>query len=215
MRKVPIVTGEIYHIFNRGVNKSNIFFLEEDYRRFLQAAIHYKTKTSKFSYEKDLGLNDPVSLSATGEVGVQILAYSLMPNHFHLLVKQLIDGGITSYIRHLANSYSHYVSVRHKRSGPLFEGRFKNVLVESQEQLIHVSRYIHLNPLVANIVSDLENYPWSSYLFYVKRKVDGLCEPAMVIGHFKSGKDYESFVLNQADYGRKLEKIKHLALDPD
>ena len=215
MRKVPIVTGEIYHIFNRGVNKLNIFFLEEDYRRFLQAAIHYKTKTSKFSYEKGFSHDDPVSLSSTKKVGVQILAYSLMPNHFHLLVKQLIDGGITSYIRHLANSYSHYVSVKHKRSGPLFEGRFKNVLIESQEQLIHVSRYIHLNPLVSNIVSDLKSYPWSSYLSYIKGREDYLCDSAMVTEHFKSGKDYESFVLNQADYGRELEKIKHLTLDHD
>lgn len=220
MRKVPLTTNEIYHIFNRGVNKDKIFFSEKDYKRFYLAAIHYKTKSTKFSYET----NDPVS-SASGDVSsasgkfkdkeakVQIFAYSLMPNHFHFLVKQLVDGGITSYLRHLANSYSHYVNIKYKRVGPLFQGRFRNVLIESQEQLIHVSRYIHLNPLVSGLVSNLKDYQWSSYLAYIGEANDELGDTRPILEDFRSKRDYERFVLDQVDYGRALEQIKHLTFD--
>lgn len=211
MRKVPLITDEIYHVFNRGVNKGEIFFSESDYRRFLRAAVHYKTKDTKFSYERLL--NDPVSLRPLGLPKVQVLAYCLMPNHFHFLLKQLVDGGVTSYFRHLANSYSHYVGVKHKRVGPLFQGRFKNVLIQSQEQLIHTSRYIHLNPLIIDLVVDLRNYPWSSYPAYIQNFKDELVESAIVLQDFKTKADYERFVLDQEDYARTLEEIKHLLVD--
>lgn len=209
MRKVPIVTGHIYHIFNRGVNKGDIFFSQRDYQRFLEAANHYKTKSSKFALRNYL--YDPVS----SERIVEVLAYCLMPNHFHFLIKQLADWGITSFIRHLANSYAHYVNLKYKRNGPLFEGRFKNVLIETDEQLIHVSRYIHLNPLVSGLVSDLNDYQWSSYSCYVTDHLDDLCSPEQSLGYFQSKEEYKKFVLDQADYGRELEKIKHLVIDPD
>lgn len=87
------------------------------------------------------------------------------------------------------------------------------MLIESDEQLIHVSRYIHLNPLVSNLVSGLKDYHWSSYLSYVGNFDDRLCDPKLILGFFKSREDYEKFVLDQADYGRTLEQIKHLALE--
>ncbi len=180
------------------------------------AAIHYKSKNSKFSYQKRraLPLHDPVSLQAE-EYKVEILAYCLMPNHFHLLAKQLVDGGLTSYIRHLANSYSHYVSVKYKRSGPLFTGRFKSVHIETDDQLLHVARYIHLNPVVSGIASDLSKYNWSSYLSYVGDSTNGLASPEKLLAYFKSKEDYKQFVHDQESYGRKLEKIKHLMHDYD
>ena len=222
-RKVPVVTNQIYHIFNRGVDKAKIFFHKEDYERFLAAAIHYRTKTSKFSYEQLLGIgtNDPGSLRSlrTLKLGsserpfVQILAYCLMPNHFHFLIKQLVDAGLTSYLQRLTNSYAHYINMKYERVGPLFQGRFKNVLIESDPQLLHVSRYIHLNPLVSNLATDLESYRWSSHQSYVGDHKGGLCDPKMILDHFKSKGDYQRFVLDQADYARTLEDIKHLAFD--
>lgn len=216
LRKDPIITDHLYHIFNRGVNKGDIFFSEEDYGRFLRTAIHYKTNTSQFSHLPKRSLSDTADTgSGKKEPGVQIVAYSLMPNHFHFLIKQIADKGITWYMQHLGNSYSHYVHTKHKRVGPLFEGRFKNILVKSDEQLIHVSRYIHLNPLVSDLVSNLDNYQWSSYSAYVNDLQDELCDPKLVLGQFKSKENYRQFVLDQAEYGRELEKIKHLAFDTD
>lgn len=216
MRKVPLVTGNIYHVFNRGVNKAEIFFEEDDYRQFLNAAIHYKNKNSKFSYQKRifLGSHDPVSLQP--EVGkVEVMAYCLMPNHFHLLVRQLIDDGLTSYFRHLANSYSHYINVKYKRSGPLFAGRFKSVHVESDEQLLHLSRYIHLNPVVSGVASDLNEYQWSSYENYAGDYKDLFVSPDTILSSFKSKEDYKQFVQDQESYAKELEKIKHLTQDHD
>lgn len=208
MRKVPLVTNEIYHIYNRGVNKGKIFFAEGDYRRFYLAALHYKSKSSKFSYENPL--NDPGSSEIPR---VQILSYCLMPNHFHFLIKQLVDNGISSYFRQLANSYSHYMSVKHDRVGHLFQGRFKNVLIESDEQLMHVSRYIHLNPLVSELVSDLKKFDWFSYHAFLGSKVDRLVEPGMILEMFPSPEAYKKFIFDQMDYARSLERVKHLLID--
>src|SRR3989344_398883 len=182
MRKIPLATNQIYHIFNRGVNKNDIFFSQKDYNRFLAAAKHYIIKNSKFSYEKspvdNNEANDPVSLASGPKI--EILAYCLMPNHFHFLIKQLVDDGITIYMRRFMNSYVHYVNVKNKRLGPLFQGRFKNVLVDSDEQLLHVSRYIHLNPLVSNLVANLDDYPWSSYFTYTRNAQDRLVSPQII-----------------------------------
>lgn len=214
MRKTPLITGYIYHIFNRGVNKSKIFFSEGDYKRFLLAAKHYKIKNIKFSYDKPNEPNDPVSSVSTErdvQPKIEVLAYCLMPNHFHFLIKQLNENAISSYMRRFMNSYVHYVNVKHKRIGPLFQGRFKSVLIESDEQLLHVSRYIHLNPLVSGLVSGLDNYLWSSYLAYIENREDGLSNPDLILSNFKTREDYKQFLLDQENYARSLEQLKHLS----
>ncbi|MBI2420513.1 MAG: transposase [Candidatus Levybacteria bacterium] len=134
-----------------------------------------------------------------------------MPNHFHFLVKQLKDDGITSYMRQFMNSFVHYINVKNKRVGPLFQGRFKNVLIDSDDQLLHVSRYIHLNPLVSGLVSDPNKYLWSSYHSYIGNREDGLSNPELILKNFKTKKDYERFLLDQADYARSLEQLKHIS----
>lgn len=213
LRKDILTTGNIYHIFNRGVNKGDIFFLEKDYCRFLLAAKHYRTKDSKFSYEKPNSNNDTGTLEVKIEPRIEILAFSLMPNHFHFLIRQLKDDGITWFMQHLINSYVHYLNLKHKRVGPLFQGRFKNALIESDEQLLHTSRYIHLNPLVSGLVPDLKNYSWSSYNSYIGREEDSLSNPEFILKNFQTKGDYEQFVLNQAEYAKSLEQIKHITLD--
>ena len=102
---------------------------------------------------------------------VDIGAYCLMPNHFHILLQQLQDNGISTFVRKLLNSYTRYFNTKNERIGPLFQGQFKAVRVESDEQLLHLTRYIHLNPLVGYVVKDLRNFEWSSYLDYIKNKL--------------------------------------------
>ena len=205
-----MITGNYYHIFNRGVNKAPIFLGEGDYSRFHKTAIHYLSK--KVKYSSILTFSDTVS---ERNDKVQVLAYCLMPNHFHFLVKQIADNGITDYFRHLLNAYSHYINVKYKRVGPLFQGPFKSILVASDEQLLHLSRYIHLNPLVSGLVSDLEKYPLSSYLSYLGHKEDLLNDSSFIRNRFKSGDEYARFVLDQADYARELDRVKHLLADHD
>lgn len=215
LRKDILTTGNFYHIFNRGVNKNDIFFSERDYKRFLKTAIHYKNFTHKFGSNASASY-DPVSskLEKMEKPKIQILAYCLMPNHFHFLIKQLEEGGITWFMQHLTNSYVHYVNIKHNRVGPLFQGRFKNVLVDSDEQLLHLSRYIHLNPLISNLTTDLKTYTWSSYPSYISADhTDNLSEPEFILGNFKSRGDYEEFVLDQEDYARSIDYLKHHLLD--
>lgn len=208
LRKEPLATGYVYHIFNRGVNKGDIFFDERDYKRFIMVAGYYLSNEKPFSHFFQLEESNSVS-----EKKISVLAYCLMPNHFHFLIKQLVDGGITWYMQHLANSYSHHIHKKYNRVGPLFESRYKNVLVGTDEQLVHVLRYIHLNPLVSGLVSDLKNYKYSSYLSYIDGSKDDLCNTELGLSYFRSRRNFENFVLDQADYGRILEKMKHLAVD--
>jgi putative transposase len=114
----------------------------------------------------------------------------------------------------LINSYTRYFNTKYKRVGPVFQGVFKAVHIESDEQLIHVSRYIHLNPLVSFIITEknLFDYPWSSLNSFIKND-PGFINPKPILDNFPSINDYKKFVQDHADYGRELQKIKHLTLE--
>ena len=136
-----------------------------------------------------------------------------MPNHFHFLLQQKVDGGITDFVSKISNSYTKYFNTKNQRIGPLLQGEFKSVYIETNEQLIHVSRYIHLNPLVSFLTDNLETYQWSSYLEYLKEVKNNTCSKGIILDQFKSPQDYKQFVLDQENYGKKLEMIKHQLLD--
>jgi len=144
---------------------------------------------------------------------VEIVCYCLMPNHFHFLLKQTRDGGITEFVSKVSNSYTKYFNTKNRREGPLLQGEFKSVYVESNEQLLHLSRYIHLNPLVGYLIKDLEDYKWSSYLEYLGVSNTDICSKAIIMDQFKSTSEYRQFVLDREDYGKQLEAIKHQLLD--
>lgn len=146
---------------------------------------------------------------------VEAVCFCLMPNHYHLIVKQLKDGGIETFTRKFQDSHAKYYNIRHERTGPLFENRFKAVLVEDRNQLIHLSRYIHLNPHTSFVVrkkEDLLTYPWSSFPEYLGL-TKGFCNPEIMMQEFGSPKQYQDFVFNRADYQRTLEEIKHLTIE--
>lgn len=209
-RIIPFIQNEYYHVFNRGVAKMPIFNNFYDYNRFLKTFLYYlindiKPKFSTFT-------PTTVKLNTKKKIA-NIVCYCLMPNHFHLLLQQLKEAGITELLSKLSNSYTKYFNVKYKRVGPLFQGEFKAVRIEKDEQLIHVSRYIHLNPLVGYITKDLNSYLFSSYSEYTGNDKSLMCQKDIVLNQFKNLKDYEKFVLDQRDYGEKLEIIKHQLLD--
>lgn len=209
-RIIPFVNGQYYHIYNRGVEKRTIFETSRDNSRFIKTMCYYqlegpKPKLSQFFKYQIFKPNFDKKI-------VEIICYCLMPNHFHFLLKQLKDTGITEFIGKLSNSYTRYFNTRNKRVGPLFQGEFKAVLIESDEQLLHVSRYIHLNPLVSYLVKDLNLYKWSSYVEYVSEN-KGICDKKDILAFFKSPKHYKQFILDQADYAINLELIKHQILE--
>ena len=212
-RVIPFVTGDFYHLYNRGLEKQAIFVNTRDYSRFIKTFFYYqiqnpKPKFSKYSVSKVFPIDPNKKI-------VDIICYCLMPNHFHLLVRQLQDGGISEFMRKFIHSYTKYRNIKHKRQGPVFQGVFKSVRVESDEQLLHLSRYIHLNPYVSNLIKDLKLYSWSSYNTYIDPVENQPLAKHEVLNFFKSTYYYQKFVLDQADYGTTLEILKHTSIDTD
>ena len=211
-RQAIFANQEVYHIFNRGVEKRITFEDKRDCQRFIQTLDYYRFEEppARFSFK-----SRPIfqkSKKTQAAPIIEVICYCLMPNHFHLLLKQAKEGGISTYLSKVTNSYTKYFNTKRKRPGPLFQGTFKAVRIEDDEQLLHVSRYIHLNPLIDFIVRNLRRFPFSSYPQFLGLE-EGFCRKEEILDHFKSPADYEKFVLDQEDYGRKIKQIERLLLE--
>lgn len=221
-RKVPLVTNQIYHVLNRGIISRPIFQNKKDYERMLEAIFYYQNQNPLLSYSHFTRLHTErreevlATLRKNKKFLVHIICLCLMPNHFHLLLKQLQKNGISVFIGHLSNSYVRYFNTKNERVGPLFQGKFKAVIIETNEQLLHVSRYIHLNPYSSVLVKslpELKKYPYSSLLEYLDLSKTNLFQKEIILDQFKDIKSYQKFVDDQAEYQRQLENIKHLTLE--
>lgn len=139
-----------------------------------------------------------------------------MPNHFHLLLKQNKDFGISRFTAQLQNGYAKYFNIKTKRFGAVFQSMYKAVRIEYNEHFIHVARYIHLNPLTAGIVessSELATYPYNSYGNYLHDKTDSILDKTTILSMFKDMKSFQSHTLDQAEYQRLLFVESHLYHD--
>src|SRR3989338_9593536 len=136
--------GAFYHVMNRALNRQDIYLIDQDYQVFLETL----KETSKL-------------------FSTRIVSYCLMPNHYHLLL-QTPKANLSRTMRHLNGVYTQRFNRVHKKDGPLFRGRYKAILVQEDEYLTHLIRYIHLNPVQANLVSNLSKFPWTSHKDYLK-----------------------------------------------
>lgn len=220
-RRTPIVTGEIYHTFNRSIARQPIFLNRHSYSRALELIQFYSyiKPRLRFSHYNRLSLKEKADfledLEKNGRKQIQIFAFCLMPNHVHFLIRQIEKNGISKFMSNFQNSYAKYLNTKTDRTGALFQSMFKVVRIESNEQLIHTCRYIHLNPLTSYVIKDmddLENYPWSSYSEYFKENSD-LIDTSLISEFFSSKKEFKTFTSDQVDYQRQLDKIKHLSLE--
>lgn len=225
MRKVKLRSGFVYHIYNRGVEKRKIFLDAGYYRRFISTLEHYLS----YDYPYSLlwrRLQDVKSPDGKREIleqlerkridqPVNIISFCLMPNHFHLTLKQAVENGISNYMHKIGTSYTNYFNIREDRSGRLFEGTFKAVRVESDEQLRHLTRYQHINSwkIVKN-KRELRNYPWSSLPIYLGKKDMQFVNPELVMGNFKDSEDYLDFVLAEVDED-SVSQLAKVAIDDD
>lgn len=222
-RITPLVTSHVYHVYNRGVARQPTFFSKRDYERIMLTFRYYRLykPPRKLSYFLELPApeREPWLLHQEKELTklVEIVCFVLMPNHFHMLLRQLVDSGITTCLRNSLNSYTKFINTKYQRPGPLFQGEFKAIRMETDEQLLHVSRYIHLNPLVSSVVREdkLRTYPWSSLPVYLGSATSPYLSPTIVLNQFSPNNRYESFVFDHADYAKKLENVKHLLLEKE
>ncbi|NQV89970.1 transposase [Candidatus Uhrbacteria bacterium] len=208
MRSELFTNGEYYHIYNRGVDRRITFQSEEDLYRFLETLRVFNTSQD---------VNEPISFNRRclrtylpEYQLVKINQFTLMPNHFHLLVQQTKEGGISEFMHRLGTSFTQYINKKEGRTGHLFESRFKAKRINSQTYLEHLTRYIHLNPLnligidwKTNGITDklqaidfLKTYQWSSFYYYFNNIDIPLLDPSLLRHLFDSIVDHQQFLLD-------------------
>lgn len=218
-RKIVLATGEIYHLFNRAVGNEDILISKRNLHRTIEVIDYYRLP-QKIKYSKFRSLTEELQKKYLASINNQmplivIYAFALMPTHYHLLVRQLADGGLRIFASNFQNSFAKYFNLKNNRQGALFQNPFKAKRVESEEELIHLSRYIHLNPVTSYLIefNQLSNYPWTSYSWYMDENRNRFLDTKLLIGIWGSREKYDKFVANQVDYQRKLNLIKKLILE--
>lgn len=221
-RKTPIVIDQIYHVFNRSVARQPVFLSNKDYQRALNIFFYYSYNNPplRYSHYNRLPIDQKnqllENLKNKGEKQIMMLAFCFMPNHIHFLIKEIKNNGISTFMRYLQNSYAKYFNIRTDRSGTLFQPMFKAVRIESDEQFIHVARYIHLNPLTAFIIKDIDDlayYNWSSFPIYLSKDKSEVINKELLLSHFSSLNKFVEFTRDQVNYQRELDKLKHLTFE--
>lgn len=202
----------VYHVYNKSIANFTIFNNKEEYHRIEQLLPYYRTQNQKVSYSWFARSEKMQSVACLNEVDrlVEIIAYCIMPTHLHMILKEAVDGGISIYTNNILNGYTRYFNIKHKRKGPLWEGRSKKVPVETDEQLLHLTRYVHLNPVTAYLANRPEAWAFSSYGEYVSDNTDRMkvCNYENLLNI--NPEAYAEFVNDRISYQRELAKIRHL-----
>lgn len=211
-KKAILETEEVYHVYNRSERGIKIFDSPRENELFLDTIRYYlqENPPTKFSFYRKNPEKFPFVIQPKLAT---IINYSLMPTHFHFTLRQEQDAGIKKFIQRISNSFAHYFNISHEDRGGVFERNFKASHVDNDYQLIHLSRYIHLNSVTSYLVENPEDYPYSSYRTYIGLENQSMVDPSEVISQFSSIEQYKKFVMNQKNYQRELKKIKDLILE--
>jgi len=212
-RKEKFKSQTIYHIFNRSIANFGIFSSPDLRRRFIEILDYYNTNhpTHKYSIakEKKLYQYENILIPKPGAV-VKFLSYNVMPDHYHLVIINK-DCGFSKYIGTVENSYCRNFNLKFHRKGPLFQSRFKAVRIRTNEQLLHITRYVNLNATTAGLVAKPEDWVDSSYPDIITN--EKYLKEYLTEISIKTPLAYKKFVENNLDYQKKLKQIKKLLLD--
>jgi putative transposase len=204
----------IYHVLTKSIAGFKIFLDEKDYQRMLDLLKYYQYNPKvKFSYYITLDHKAKLYHDQLKDENpfVEIIAYCLMPTHIHLALYEVLDRGVSEYMRRVLDSYTRYFNKKINRKGPLWESKIKKVKVISQEQLLHLTRYIHLNPTTAGLVKKPEEWQYSSYREYIGLENTKMCVKERFFDFSK--KEYKKFVEDRTDYQKSLNLIKNIILE--
>lgn len=225
MRKIQFVPNSYYHVCNRSNNKQPIFLDEKDYARFLFSVLFYQSpipfynlgrQSSHFVKHSVFNISSDTIEKVISTRKIELNIFTIMPNHFHLLVQEKSKGGISSYLQRLQNGYAKYFNAKYKKQGHLFQGAFRAVPIETDEQLIYLSAYMHRNPRELREWKNKElEYPWSSYQDLVNKNRWGeLLKPSIILDQFSGAKDYYKFVeTSTAKLQTDESSIENLSLE--
>ncbi|MDO8590319.1 MAG: transposase [bacterium] len=200
MRRTRLSPNEYYHLCNRGVHKQVIFHDTGDYNRFLFLILYFQSEVTfpqvgrsvkDFVKHRVLDNTEEIVKKRT----VELVSFRIMPNHFHLLVKEVEEEGIAAYMQRVLNAYAKYYNTRYDKSGHVFQGPYRAVHIEGDHQLLYLSSYIHRNPReIGKWFKKEDQYPWSSYQDFIKENRWGsLLLSEIVLGQFKGPDKYQEF----------------------
>ncbi len=200
-RKVPFVPGEFYHIYNRGVDKRNIVADRFDLERFFQSMNEFNTVEPIGSiYENWIRKRIRKKKDPSNQFGrptsklVDFVCYCINPNHYHFLLTQIADGGVSEFMKRIGG-YSKYFNEKHDRSGALFQGSFKSIHINTNEYLLRVSAYINLNYRVHGLTGEALALSKSSWQEYLGESGTSFCSKDIILGQFADWREYESFAM--------------------
>ena len=219
MRKTPFVSGEYYHVYNRGVDKRMIFSSQDDVDRFFQSMDEFNVVEPIGSIYENSFLKEQLG-NETPKLEekklVNIIVYCLNPNHYHLILEQVTENGISKFMKRLNGGYTNYFNEKEKRSGSLFQGVFKAVHIDSNEYLLYVSAYVNLNDHIHQLGNETPKLvrsrsSWAEYTDLLSK--ENFCAKDIILGQFKNREEYKIFakdalksiVARKADL-REMEK---------
>ena len=196
MKKPVLTTREYYHIYNRGVDRRQIFLDQHDIERFFQSMEEFNALEPIGSIYENSFIEPAGQFRRKNKKLVRFVAYCLNPNHYHFILRQVTDGGISEFMKRLNGGYTWYFNNRYKRSGALFQGRFKASHTDSNEYLLHLSAYVNLNNLVHKIplggsTAKLVRSSWKEYAG--KAGETDFCSKDIILKQFKNIEEYADF----------------------
>jgi len=216
IRKEKFVPEEYYHIYSRTILNIPEFKNYKNAKRLERAFLISNSTNSSEAFQlmrndSNATIEDILKILENGEKLIDILCYVIMPDHYHLLVREIKDNGITNFVLKCNTSIAKYINIKNKRLGPLFESRFKSKHIDTNEYLLHLSLYIHLNPLDflvgkewrehslkswSSVKPKLLDYQWSSlkYFLVAGQKNPIISGMEIIKEQFNNGKEYENFL---------------------
>jgi putative transposase len=217
MRKTQFENGVYYHLYNRGVDKRKVFLDKRDFERFLLSMNLLNDQNDGLMIAwRDYKENNPAAelsefplLKKKRKKLVEFICYCLNPNHYHLIVRQLVEKGIERFMHKLGTSHANYFNTKNKRTGSLFQGSFKAIHIKSNSKLFYLSAYVNMNHLIHGFKN--KEWKYSSLLDYLGKRKGGLCNKKVIMENFKSCADYKKFLgENIAHMKEKKEDEKYL-----
>lgn len=221
MRKIEFASSEHYHVFNRGADKREIFSDTKDYERFLLAMdlVNDQEDGLMVNWRDFKNANKGATLEDFLKPGfrkrdplVKIVAYCLNPNHYHFILEQVADKGIEKFMHKIGTSHTKYFNKKNKRSGTLFQGRFKAVHIDSNEYLLYLSAYVNKNNFVHGYNQN-DSWPYSSLYDYLYGRNSKIVNKDVILGQFKNAEEYKVFLEKNALYMKENKERERYLIE--
>jgi REP element-mobilizing transposase RayT len=220
MRNIDFAVGEHYHIFNRGVDKRNIFSERYDLERFLQSMREFNSVEPIGSIYENSFNKDQNSLGSSAsklKPLVNFICFCVNPNHYHFILEAATDHGIEKFMHRLGTGYTKYFNEKYERTGVLFQGKYKAIHINSNEYLLHLSAYINLNDKIHRLGSSASKFTRSSWKEYSEDGIgdhaEDFCEKDIILGQFGSKKEYVKFAVEAASFAKENKDMTKLLLE--